>query len=97
MIFSESFTSLIENGTFFLHSLKKIAKILTWQLKGTVSTLIDTTTQEVIKMIIKTSVQTTVQLIISLSRMKVLFIMTHIFAIDFHESLDYYDPNNYRS
>ena len=22
--------------------------------------------------------------------------MTHIFALDFNESLDYYDPNNYR-
>ena len=43
------------------------------------------------KMIIKTSVQTTVQLTISLSWMKVLIIMTHTFAIDFHESLSYYE------
>ena len=48
------------------------------------------------KIIVKSSVQTTVQLTISLRRMKVLIIVPHIFAIDFHESLDYYDPNNYR-
>ena len=51
--------------------------------------LLNVTSLNIIKMLIKTSVQTTDLLTISLNWMKVLIIMTQIFVIGFHESLDY--------